>query len=233
MGFFDAPAFSSFFSFLSALCTQSVHIAIVLQDGTIKVYGDPKEGARVMGEAVARGKRRTGEHLPQVPLKPLAKPLGDMSEIFAKKTATSCVAQMLGVTGKTLIKWGKCDAVFWGTPITVSDTKYIGQIMAKYNMEGDHFCLEDVISWGNMSCLSHVKKEAMNLKVSRKDFYYLIVETCYVQCGAPMALVTVENPTIDESGGVMVPAPVFPLLVDTIVLDPVHQNMYIFKYTRN
>ena len=82
---------------------------------------------------------------------------------------------MLGVTGKTLIKWGKCDAVFWATPITVSDTKYIGQIMAKYNMEGDHFCLEDVISWGNMSCLSHVKKEAMNLKVSRKDFYYLIV----------------------------------------------------------
>ena len=85
MGFFDAPAFSSFFSFLSALCTQSVHIAIVLQDGTIKVFGDPKEGARVMGEAVARGKRRTGEHLPQVPLKPLAKPLGDMSELFAKK----------------------------------------------------------------------------------------------------------------------------------------------------
>ena len=72
MGFFDAPAFSSFFSFLSALCTQSVHIAIVLQDGTIKVFSDPKEGARVMGEAVARGKRRTGEHLPQVPLKPLA-----------------------------------------------------------------------------------------------------------------------------------------------------------------
>ena len=69
----------------------------------------------------------------------------------------------------------------------------------------------------------------MNLKVSRKDFYYLIVETCYVQCGAPMALVTVENPTIDESGGVMVPAPVFPLLVDTIVLDPVHQQASILS----
>ena len=108
MSFFDAPAFSSLLIFLGALCAKSVHIAIVTKDDIIKVYGDPQEGARVMGEAVARGKRRSGQqHLPQSPLKPLTKPLGDMSEIYAKKAATACVAHMLGVTGKTLIKWGE------------------------------------------------------------------------------------------------------------------------------
>ena len=116
MGFFDAPAFSSFFIFLGALCAKSVHIAIVTKDDTIKVYGDPQEGARVMGEAVARGKRRSGEHLPQSILKPLTKPLGDMSEMCAKKAATACVAHMLGVTGKTLIKWGKLTQ-FSGGPL--------------------------------------------------------------------------------------------------------------------
>ena len=40
MGFFDAPAFTTLLSFLSSLCTQSVHIAIVLNNGTIKVYID-------------------------------------------------------------------------------------------------------------------------------------------------------------------------------------------------
>ena len=49
MGFFDAPAFTILLSFFSSLCTQWVHIAIVLNNGTIKVYGDPQEGARVMG----------------------------------------------------------------------------------------------------------------------------------------------------------------------------------------
>ena len=73
MGFFDALA--SLLSFLTSLCTQSVHIAIVLNNGTKKGYCDPREGARVMGEALARGKRRTGEHLPQSPLKPLEMPL--------------------------------------------------------------------------------------------------------------------------------------------------------------
>ena len=29
MGFFDAPAFTTLFSFLGALCAQSVHIAVV------------------------------------------------------------------------------------------------------------------------------------------------------------------------------------------------------------
>ena len=58
MGFFDAPAFTTLLSFLSSLCTQSVHIAIVLNNGNIKLYSDPREGARVMGETVAR---RTGE----------------------------------------------------------------------------------------------------------------------------------------------------------------------------
>ena len=95
MGFFDAPAFSSLFIFLGALCAKSVNIAI---DNIIKVYGDPQEGGRVIGEAVARGKRRTGEHLPESPLKPLTKPLADMSEICAKKAAARCVANMLGVT---------------------------------------------------------------------------------------------------------------------------------------
>ena len=67
MGFFDAPVFTTLFSFLGALCTQSVHIAVVLKDGTIKVYGDPQEGARVMKEAVARGKRRTCPSPPSSP----------------------------------------------------------------------------------------------------------------------------------------------------------------------
>ena len=101
MGFFDAPLFTTLFSFLGALCTQSVHIAVVLKDGTIKVYGDPQEGARVMGEAVVRGKRRSGEHLPQSPLKPLAMSLTKMNERSAKKAANSCVAHMLGVKGKS------------------------------------------------------------------------------------------------------------------------------------
>ena len=46
MGFFDAPAFTTLLSFLSSLCTQSVHIAIVLNNVIIKVYGDPREGSR-------------------------------------------------------------------------------------------------------------------------------------------------------------------------------------------
>jgi hypothetical protein len=133
MGFFDAPAFSSFFIFLGALCAKSVHIAIVTKDNMIKVYGDPQEGARVMGVAVARGKRRFGEHLPQSPLKRLTEPLGDMSEMCAKKAATACVAHMLGVTGKTLIKWGKVDALFRGTALPILNTKYIAEnILGKY-----------------------------------------------------------------------------------------------------
>ena len=70
---------------------------IVLNIGTIKVYGDPREGARVMGEAVARGNRRTWEQMP----------LSKMNERCVKKAATSCVAQMLGVVGNSLIKWGE------------------------------------------------------------------------------------------------------------------------------
>ena len=31
--------------------------------------------------------------------------------MFAEKAATVCVAPMMGVTGKTLIKWGKADAL--------------------------------------------------------------------------------------------------------------------------
>ena len=85
MGFFDSKVFTTLFTFLGAMCTQSVPIAVVLRNGTIKVYGDPKEGARVMGEAVARGKRRTGEHLPHSPLKPLAMSLSKMNKRSAKK----------------------------------------------------------------------------------------------------------------------------------------------------
>ena len=83
------------------------------ENGTIKLYGDPREVARVMGEAVARGKRRTGQHMPQSPLKPLEMPLSKMNELCVKKAAASCVAQMSRVLGNFLIKWGKTDAVFW------------------------------------------------------------------------------------------------------------------------
>ena len=69
MGFFDALALTTLLSFLTSLCTQSVHIAIVLNDGTKKVYGDPREGARVMGEAVAKVTRRTCPIPPSSPLK--------------------------------------------------------------------------------------------------------------------------------------------------------------------
>ena len=186
MGFFDSKVFTTLFTFLGAMCTQSVHIAVVLSNGTIKVYGDPQEGARVMGEAVARGKRRTGEHLPQSPLKPLAMPLIKMNERSAKKEANSCVAHMLGVTGKCVVKWGKADAVFWGTDIPVHGTVCIGNIMQKYGFKEEKFCLEKVISWEKMSSLSNVKMEAMICKLSRKEFYQLIVETCFVQCGVPM-----------------------------------------------
>ena len=131
MGFFDAPAFTSLLFFFSSVCTRSVHIAIVLKNGTIKLYGDPREGARVMGEAVVRGKRRSGEHLPQSPLKPLAMSLTKMNERSAKKAANSCVAHMLGVTGKCVIKWGKADAVFWVTDIPVFGTLCIANVMQK------------------------------------------------------------------------------------------------------
>ena len=94
MGFFDTKVFTTLFTFRGAMCTQ--HIAVVLRNGTIKVYGDPQEGARVMGEAVARGKRRTGEYLPQSPLKPLAMPLSKMNERSAKKEVKSCVAHVWG-----------------------------------------------------------------------------------------------------------------------------------------
>ena len=122
-----------------------------------------------------------------------------MSEICAKKAATACVAHMLGVTGKTLIKWGKVDALFWGTAIPIFNTKYISEIATKYGLKDDYFSLEKVIKWENMSSLSHVKVNSMNVSVSRKDFYYLIVETCFVQCGAPMVQVNVENPALDDS----------------------------------
>ena len=72
-----------------------------------------------MGEAVTRGKRRTGEHLPQSSLKPLEMPLSKMNELCAKKAATSCVTQILGVVGNSLIKWGETDAVFWGNCLIV------------------------------------------------------------------------------------------------------------------
>ena len=58
MGFFDTLVFTTLLSFLSSLCTQLLHIAIVVNNGTIKLYSDPREGARVMGETVPR---RTGE----------------------------------------------------------------------------------------------------------------------------------------------------------------------------
>jgi hypothetical protein len=93
-----------------------------------------------MGEAVARGKRRTGEHLPQSPLKPLAMPISKMNERSAEKEANSCVAHMLGVTGKCVVKGGKADAVFWGTDIPVHGTVCIGNIMQKYGFKEEKFC---------------------------------------------------------------------------------------------
>ena len=84
--------------------------------------------------------------MPESPLKVLTKPLGDMSEICAKKAATACVAHMLGVTGKTLIKWGKVNALFWGTAIPVFNTKYIAEIPAKYGLKDDYFSLEKNIN---------------------------------------------------------------------------------------
>ena len=131
MGFFDAQVFTTLFTFRGAMCTQFVHIAIVLRNGNIKVYGDPQEGARVMGEAVVRGKRRSGEYLAQSPLKPLTMSLTKMNKRSAKKTANSFVAHMLGVTGKCVIKWGKADAVFWGTDIPVFGTLCIANVMQK------------------------------------------------------------------------------------------------------
>ena len=98
-----------------------------------------------------------------------------MNELCANKAATSCVAQMLGVVGNSLIKWGKTNAVFWGTYIPVVGTTYISTIMAKYEMQGDRFCLEQIINWANMTSLSHVKIDSMSSKVTRKEFYQLIV----------------------------------------------------------
>ena len=83
---------------------------------------------------------------------------------------------MLGVVGNSLIKWGKTDAVFWGTDIPVVGTTYISTIMAKYEMQGDRFCLEQIINWANMTSLSHVKIDSMSSKVTRKEFY--LEETC-------------------------------------------------------
>jgi len=97
--------------------------------------------------------------------------LSKMNELCANKAATSCVAQMLGVVGNSLIKWGKTNAVFWGTV----GTTYIRTIMAKYEMQGDRFCLEQIINWANMTSLSHVKIDSMSSKVMRKEFYQLIV----------------------------------------------------------
>ena len=94
------------------------------------------------------------------------------------------------------------------------NTKFIAEIAAKYGSKDDYFSMEKVIKWENMSSLSHVKVNLMNVGVSRKDFYYLIVETCFVQCGAPMVQVNVENPALDDSLVVM----------HNIFLDPVHQQ---------
>ena len=164
--------------------------------------------------------RRTGEHLPQSPLNPLEMPLSKMNELCVKKAAASCVAQMLGVVGNSLIKWGKTDAVFYGTYIPVVGTTYISTIMAKYEMQGDRFCLEQIINWANMTSLSHVKIDSMSSKVTRKEFYQLIVETCFVQCGVSMGvLVNRENPELDQSPAVAPSASVFPRLEDTVILD--------------
>ena len=118
---------------------------------------------------------------------------------------------MLGVVGNSLIKWGKT------VVRTVVRTTYISTIMAKYEMQGDRFCLEQIINWANMTSLSHVKIDSMSSKVTRKEFYQLIVETCFVQCGVSMeVLVNRENPELDQSPAV---APVFPRLEDAVILD--------------
>ena len=88
-------------------------------------------------------------------------------------------------------KWGKVDALFWGTAIPVFDTKYIAEIAAKYGLRDDYFSLGKVINWENMSSLSYILVNSMNVRVSKKDLYYLIVETCFVQCGEPMVQVNV------------------------------------------
>ena len=91
-------------------------------------------------------------------------------------------------------------------------------------MEGDRFCLEKIINWVTMSSLSHAKIDSINCKVSRKDFYQLIVETCFIQCGTPIVIVNQENPELDQSLAEADPAPVFPLLEDTNAQDPVEQQ---------
>ena len=40
----------------------------------------------------------------------------------------------------------KTDAVFWGIDIPVVGTTYISTIMAKYEIQGDRFCLEQIIN---------------------------------------------------------------------------------------
>ena len=62
----------------------------------------------------------------------------------------------------------------------------------------------------------------MRSKVTRKEFYQLIVETCFVQCGVSMeVLVNRENPELDQSPAV---APVFPRLEDAVILDLDHDD---------
>ena len=67
MDFFDAPAFTTLLSFLSSPCTQSVHIANVLNNGTKKVYGDPREGGQGDGGGSGKGQEEDWGTLAPVP----------------------------------------------------------------------------------------------------------------------------------------------------------------------
>ena len=98
------------------------------------------------GGGSGKGQEEDWGTLAPVPLKPLEMPLSKMNTLCVKKAATSCVAQMLGVVGNSSIKWGKPDAVFWGTDIPVVGTTYISTIMAKYEIQGDRICLEQIIN---------------------------------------------------------------------------------------
>lgn len=157
---------------------RSVTIAVVTSTHAIMVYGDPAVGEAVLGEAARRKKRRSGEYLPKTELPKLSKPIEEMPEVELRKTAKESVKHMLGVTGR--VKWGEGEAIFWGTSVLLSMVPITRKILENLNFKGSKISMEVIKSWSSMKALSNISKETMNMKLTVKQFFTIVIELCYV-----------------------------------------------------
>ena len=96
--------------------------------------------------------------------------------------------------------WGRGEAPFWGSVLPVTDFRESKTVLSQFF--NGNVSLEMVCKWQSMSNLSDVKKENIQVNISRKQLFIIIIEFCSM-LSSPVLMQEVEGGL--GEGGMSVP----------------------------